>query len=311
MRTITIRSGLVPLSLTFCVLALSAVPAQAQLGGIMRRSVERRVGQKVDDQANIAMLSDPKFDQTTLELTAARLDTYTAAMEKRKETAKADRAKADALRERASALRDSADKVQRPKEEDAYQAATRRYDDCRDQVEQALEKASEASAQRLVTQMQTNPTAAQKDPKIKELMTIMQQLSAAQQKGDAAEVQRLTARYQGLFGQVTDSAAIDKAAVTKCGARPAKPASMVQAEAYRSRADAAQKEASSLEGANSGVSGAMVGMTDVQSQMIWERIESWLSGMRKDAPITVTFTRAEYDELVARRSALRKAFNGS
>lgn len=311
MRTMTIRSGLVPLSLTLCVLALSAVPLQAQLGGLMRRTVERRVGQKVDDQANIAMLIDPQFDQTTLELTPARLDSYTAAMEKRKETAKADRAKAEAIRERASALRDSAEKVRRPKEEQAYDDATRRYDDCRQQVRQALDDASEARTQAFVAQFQANPMAAQKDPKTKEMMAVVQQMGAAQQKGDAAEVQRLTARFQSLFGQVTDSAAIDKAAVTKCGARPTKPASMVQAQAFNRRADAAQKEAESLEGANSGVSGAMVGMTDVQSQMIWERIESWLSGMRKDAPITVTFTRAEYDQLVERRSQLRKAFNGS
>ncbi len=311
MRPITIRSGFVPLSLTFCVLVLSAVPAQAQLGGIMRRSVERRVGQKVDDQANIAMLIDPKFDQTTLELTAARLDTYTAAMEKRKESAKADRAKADAIRERASALRDSAQKVERPKDAQAYDAASQRYGDCRGQVAQAMEQSSEARMQQIATQMQANPMAAQKDPKVKEMMSIVQQLGAAQQKGDAAEVQRLTQRYQSLFGQVTDSAALDKAAAPKCGARPAKPASMVQAEAYRSRADAAQKEADALDGNSTGVTGAAVGMTDVQAHMIWERIESWLSGMRKDAPITVTFTRAEYDELVARRSALRKAFNGS
>ena len=311
MRAMTIRSGLVPLSLTFCVLALAAVPAQAQLGGIMKRSVERRVGQKMDDQANIAMLIDPKFDQTTLELTPARLDAYTAAMQKRRETAKADRAKADGIRQRTSALRDSADKVARPKEEEAFEQARNRYSDCREQVKEGLDKASEANVQQIVARMQANPMAAQKDPKMKEIMAIMQQMGAAQQKGDAAETQRLMERYQAVVGGVTDSVAIDKAAAPKCGARPARPASMVQVEALRRRADAMQKEAEALEGGGTGVSGAAVGMSDVQAQMIWERIASWLSGMRKDAPITVTFTRAEYDELVARRSALRKAFSGS
>ena len=311
MRAMTIRSGLFPLTLTFCVLALSALPAQAQLGGLMKRTVERRVGQKVDDQANIAMLIDPRFDQTTIELTPERLDTYAAAMEKRKESAKADRAKADGIRERVSALRDSADKIVRPKEENAYDSARQRYDECRQKVQEGLDQAAEARMTQIFSQFQSNPVAAQKDPKAKQIMALMQEMASAQQKGDAEEMQKVTARYQAMFGQVTDSAAIDKAAVAKCGSRPVKPASMVQSAALRSRADAIEKEARALEGASTGVAGASVGMTNVQAHMVWERIESWLSGMRKDAPITVTFTRAEYDQLVARRSALRKAFNGS
>ena len=139
----------------------------------------------------------------------------------------------------------------------------------------------------------------------------MQKFAAAQQKGDPAEVQRLMTQYQALLGGIPDSASLDKAALPKCGARPVKPASMVQAAALNARADSLHVLVQGLEGSGTGVMGAAVGMTDVQAHMVWERIASWLSGMRKDAPITVTFTRAEYDELVSRRSALRKAFNGS
>ena len=52
-------------------------------------------------------------------------------------------------------------------------------------------------------------------------------------------------------------------------------------------------------------------MTSVQARMFWERIASWLAGMRQDVPITRTFTKSEYDLLTARRSALRRAFSGS
>jgi len=52
-------------------------------------------------------------------------------------------------------------------------------------------------------------------------------------------------------------------------------------------------------------------MTDLQARMMWERVQSWLNGMQKAAPITRTFTKAEYDLLVSRRSDLRKAFSGS
>jgi hypothetical protein len=311
MRAMTIRSGLGPLSLSFCLVALAAAPAQAQLGGFMKRAVEKRVGQKVDDQANIAMLVEPRFDETTVELTAARLDVYIAAMEKRKGTAAADRARANAIRDRVSALQDSARMLARPKEEEAFDNATRRYHDCRDGVKQALDKASEARMQQTVMQFQSNPTGAQKDPKVREMMAVMQQVAAAQQKGDPEAIQKAQQRYQALFNQVTDSGAIDKAAAPKCGPRPTQPESMVRAAAYRTRADADQKEAEALEGSSAGVSGAAVGLTDVQAQMEWERIQSWLYGMRPEYPISVTFTRVEYDQLVAHRSPLRKAFSGS
>ena len=312
MRAMTIRRGLGPLSLTCCLLALAAVPAQAQLGGLMKRAVEKRVGQKVDDQANIAMLVDPVFDETTVELTSARLQAYAAAAEKKKATAAADRAKASTMRDHISALQDSARAVQRPKEEDAYEQSTRRYEACRDGVREALDEAAEARIAQTAAQMQANPIAAQNDPKMKEMMKLVQQIGAAQQKGDAAEVQRLTQRYQAMFNQVTDSAAIDKAAASKCGARPTKPQSMVRAAAYYSQANAEQKEVDKLEGANGAVLGSAIGLTDEQAHMMWDRIMAFLSGAaRKEVPLTYTFTRKEYDNLIQNRSPLAKALRGS
>ena len=310
MRALPSSRALLSHVLVICAMMALSVPLHAQLGGL-RRAAERRVGQKADDQSNVAMLVEPTFDNTTIEITAARLDTYQAAMEKRKAQAAQNRAAAEALQHRASATRDSAQELDKPAVRDAYERNASRYDECRRQVQHEQEAAMEQKTQALMAQMQANPTAAQRDPKIKEMMALMQEMGAAQARGDAAATQRTMARLQTLFGGVTDSAGIDRSAVAKCGARPVKPASMLAAAAMNARAETLERDGRALSGGGVGVRGAEVGMSDVQSRMFWERVQSWLAGMRKDAPITVTFTRSEYDLLVARRAALRKAFNGA
>ena len=113
-----------------------------------------------------------------------------------------------------------------------------------------------------------------------------------------------------VMGAAGDSASLDRAAVAKCGARPAKPASMVRAEAFRARADSSLKIANGLIGDFGCPRGTEVRLTDLQAKMFCERITSWLNGMRQDALITRTFTKAEYDLLVARRRGLRAVASG-
>jgi hypothetical protein len=85
---------------------------------------------------------------------------------------------------------------------------------------------------------------------------------------------------------------------------------MVRKEALEARSDSTRSAANALLKASGGVKGAEVGMTNLQAEMFWERIMSWLNGMRQDALLTRTFTKAEYDLLVARRRELRAAFSG-
>ncbi len=310
MRAFPTHRRLTPYAFALFV-ALLAQPAQAQFGGLIKRATERRVEQKVDDQANVAMLIPPTFDGTTLEITTARLDVYQAAMEKRRAQAGQNRAAVEALQRRAIATRDSAHAADKPGERDTYERSTGRYSDCRNTVRSEMEKAAEEKSKAMMMQMQANPMAAQNDPKVKEMMALMQEMAAAQQRGDTATAQRAIARLQSTFGATSDSAGIDKGAAPKCGARPSKPVSMARSEALNARADSIDSASRAQSAGGNGVKGVDVGMTDVQARMFWERIQSWLSGMRKDAPITVTFTRPEYDLLVSRRAALRKAFSGS
>ncbi len=309
MRLQPFRRTLLAVVPLIAALAASS-PAAAQLGAL-RRAAERRVEQTAEDRAAAASLIEPTFDATTIEITAERLDRYTAALGKVKAQRAENRAKYDEMEARRSALADSAAMFDNDGARNAFESSTTRYSTCRSDVRRAAEQASERSMQEVMTRMQRDPIGAQNDPKVKEIIGAMQAMALAQQSGDSAATRRAQERVYTVMGvTVADSASLDRAAAPKCGARPAKPASMVRAESFRARADSVDAAARALNSAAGGVKGADVGMTDVQSRMFWERVMSWLGGMRADAAITRTFSRAEYDLLVARRGALRRAFSG-
>lgn len=300
----------VPL-LTIAVVATGYTqPAQAQLGAL-RRAAERRVEQKAEDRVASATLIPPVFDATTVELTAERLDRYMAAMEKLKGTRAQNRQRYDAMQTQISAAREAAQRADNPKERQGYERSADRYRDCRNDVVEALEAASEAQMTQMSQRMQRDPAGSLNDPKVKQFQSAMTTMAAAQQAGDTAGVRRATERMQGVMGMVVDSAAIDGKAAAKCGARPQKPRSMVLADSLGKHAEQLQVDANALVSTTGGVKGSEVGMTDVQARMVWERIQSWLNGVQDSAPITRTFAKAEYDLLLARRGALRKAFANS
>ncbi len=291
-------------------LAFNSIPANAQLGAL-RRAAERRVEQKAEDREQVANLITPQFDSTTLEITPARLDTYTAAMERVQAMRAQRQQEYAALNNLASAQRDSAEKVFDRDENREYEQASVRYGTCRSESREAAERESERKMQEFAERMQRNPIGMQSDPKVKSMVALMQEISAASARGDQAASDRAAARLNVLMGiTASDSASIDRAAAPRCGARPAKPASTLRYEALRVRADSSEARGRALQGSG-GVRGADVGMSQRQSRMFWERVASWLNGMSEQAPITRTFTREEYDLLVQRRGALRKAFNGA
>lgn len=292
------------------ILMLVGMPAQAQLGAL-RRAAERRVEQKAEDRVQVANLIEPTFDQTTIEITAERLDRFGSALAKVSASRAANRARVDDLRTTANALRDSANAADDNRARSAYENASRKYSECRSDVRSAMDAARNRQSEELAARMQRDPIGSQNDPKVKQMIGLVQEVAAAQQRGDTAGVRRAQEKMATAMGAgATDSASLDRAAVSKCGARPAVPASMVRSQRFRAQADSVDGLARNESGGASSVKGADVGMTDVQARMFGERVRSWLNGMRQDAVITRTFTKAEYDLLVARRGDLRKMFSG-
>jgi len=292
------------------VLSCSAHPAQAQLGAL-RRAAERKLEQSAEDRMNAASLIAPTFDNTTVEITAARLDRYMAALQTQKAQGAGNRQRYDALQAEAAAVRETAAKADNSRERVTYERSDLSYRECRGDAQQAADDEYERKMEELSARMQRDPIGAQRDPKMKEIMAALQESGRAQQSGDTVAQARTTQRLMALMSISSDSVAMDKLALPKCGARPAKPRSMIVKDSLAARAAQLNREADALLAANGGVTGSEVGMTDLQSRMMWERVQSWLNGMQKDAPITRTFTRTEYDLLVSRRGDLRKAFSGS
>ncbi len=304
----TRRSFHITVSAAVALIAL-ATPAEGQLGAL-RRAAERRVEQKAEDRVQVANLIEPTFDNTTLEITPERLDTYLAALKKVAAQRSANQQRYEAMQTRRSALVDSANAAGNERERQSYERADNTYRECRNSVRLAAEAAQERKGKELQARMQRDPVGSQNDPQVKQMMALVQESAAAQQSGDTAAVRRAQERMIRLFGVATDSVSLDRNATATCGARPAMPASMVRADALRARADSVEREARALMSTGGRVKGADVGMTDVQANMLWERVASWLAGMRNDAPITRTFTKAEYELLVAKRAELRRAFSG-
>ncbi len=291
------------------VLLLLAVPVQAQLGAL-RRAAGKAVEQKVEDRSQVAMLIEPTFDATTIEITPERLDRYTAAMQALKAQRAARQQRYDQMQTQINALNDSARALDNERERNTFERNSITYSECRSSVQQAADATVERKQEEMVARMQRDPIGAQNDPKVKELMAVIQAMGTAQQSGDPAAIKRAQDNLMRVTGAVTDSASLDRAAATKCGARPLKPVSMVRKEALEARSDSTRVAANALLSSSGGVKGDEVGMTNLQAKMFWERIMSWINGMRQDALLTRTFTKAEYDLLVARRRELRAAFSG-
>jgi hypothetical protein len=230
-------------------------------------------------------------------------------MLRRKATLAANRQRYDSLQNEAAALREAAQRAENPAERRSYEQADSRFRDCRRDVLRTAEAENERQMQALTARMQANPVAMQNDPKVREIVAAMQALAQAQESGDTAAVARATRRVQSTMGGgALDSASIDRRAVSTCGVRPARPRSVITADSLSKAAQDKSSEAGALFKTTGGVTGAEVGLTDEQAYEMWERIMSWLNGVRDGAPITRMFSRAEYDLLLGRRLDLKRAF---
>lgn len=312
-----------PAAAALVLAVVMAVPAtsHAQFGAL-RRAVERKAGeqvdQRVDDKANLALLQEPTFDGTTVELTDALLDRYIAGLERIKATRAQRRAESDRLMASYEAQRDSAQALADANRADRarFDARNATFDECRTRFEgereELLEAAMEKIGERLQRRMQANPTGTGGDAAIQRLAQAAQRFSEALATGDSVAVRKAQLDMLAGEGMLTpaEKAKLSRTLAAACGAPTPKPTWMVQQEALEGRAQAT-RERHRLAGLAAGKpSGADLGLTDVQAAMVDERIQSWRGGMRRDAPLTTRFTRQEYDRLVSRRSAIERAMRG-
>lgn len=309
-------------ALPLVALALcAAAPAQAQFGAL-RRAVERKAGeaveQKAEDKAGVAMLQQPTFDATTVELTDALLDKYVAGLAQVQAQRAASRAEYDRLYAIEQAQQDSAQRLWSANRADGqrYEEAKGRYDDCANRYESEREELVSAAmdklSARLERQLTGNPMAAANDPNIRRLSEQMQRYTTAVSTGDTIVMKKAVAELLAGQGVLTpaEKAKVDRTLASVCGPAVKEPAWMVAQQALNARAQATRAARINLAQGAGRPTGAALGVSETQAAMVHERIQSWRNGMNPNAPLTVRFSREEYRRLLARRAAIEKASEG-
>jgi len=296
---------------TIAAFALPVHDASAQIGGLVKRArdkaVEQQVEKRVGGNATANADAPPKFDDVTVELTPERVDGIVRGLAAGR--AVLDGATGAPGRAALVARRDAA----ATKSEElasanakAFNAYTEKRDasqSCRNDAMYASREKRQKAAEERTQQMSSR---AMTDPAFREkAIAIAQKMGVAQQKGDTAEIRRLTAE----LGITEDDAKPDTLAADKaCGREPAKPAAMVESERLNAQATALSDQIRQLEESSAATEVKQSGLDERQYRMARERIEAYLSSLKYNTKSQPRgFSRRELDALGARRGDLEKA----
>ncbi len=277
-----------------CLLGAFSVPqgAAGQIGN---------VGKKARDAAGRAMGGQQQgeavqFDNVTLELTPARLDQLIKGLRARRAaldgrggepSVSALRAQRDAASNAASELRSS-----NGRDIDTYRDRAYQVKYCRDEAFNEKRNArEEASRNRIMS----DPVLLQK------FMELSQRAAEAQQRSDTAELLRIQAEADNLYGKPTkaDSADVDR----KCGRSPTPPPALARLDSLQAlearfgeRLRQREREADSLAVAGSGLTTEQMAMGEERAQMYLTQVET--------ESAHIGFTKTEVAALDARREEL-------
>jgi hypothetical protein len=290
-------------------LALPFHDASAQLGGLVKKARDKAIEQQVEKRVGGSAASNadvpPKFDDVTVELTADRVAGIVRGLAAGR--AVLDGANGAPSRAALVARRDAA-ATKSSELSDANAKVFNAYVEKRDVSQRCRNDAMYASREK--RQKETDErnkqlsSKAMADPAFREkAIAIAQKMGVAQQKGDTAEIRRLSAE----LGISEDDAKPDTLAADKaCGREPAKPAAMVQSEQLNAEATALSDQIRQLEERSAATEIKESGLNERQFLMARERIEAYLSAMKyKSQPRG--FSKPELEALGARRGDLEKA----
>ena len=252
-------------------------PVHSQLGGLINKRLPKGVEQ---DQTQA-----PAFDDVTLEITTERIEKLLAAKQAAKRLADAPTGPA-ALREKANQLDERQGNLYSRyiKEIQAWDEKKRAVENCRDSSLSVITESKKATAMQDMQKMQQLALA----------------VAMAQQKGDTAEVRRLSEQYQkGQQPTAADSAAVFR----RCG----DPAALGvvkewadlkdQIDRFRSQADQAEAQIDKTETTTSGMSAR-------QRAVSCERIKKFVEQLRKKQK-WAGFSDAEIKAMQAREQAIK------
>lgn len=284
------------------LLAIAAVPAHAQLGGLAKKMKEKAVqaaaekaGLDTKGPAGGAAAKPPVYDDVILELTAPRVDALLKGLEASARVLAADGGVAAVLAQREAieaqlpALRERAGAVS-----GGYYNARDRWSGCEDDTREALEKTHEAEVRKVMAAMIADPARA--GERGRNAAALQQELANAVASGDSVALRKVMVEYYKVWG--IDMTKDDAIVLSKCGAAPAKPQAMVELDRANARKDSLDVRARAIETRAVLQGSRASGLSEQQFAMARERAQMAVTGTRS------RFSQAELAALDARKSEL-------
>lgn len=263
----------------FALTAICALPAQAQLRGIMERAAKKAAGskveEKVEDATPVAPMAGDPVTESTLDalLQGLSLELETSAKTKQLWTAIEAKAKDVTEAERAAG-----------NEPDVWHKASRDVERC---VSSSLEKSDKLHEQEMPQKMMALTSSGNNSAVIAKLEAVGKRMRDAQAKNDMPAYMRAMMDYAKLFGY--DPAQDSVVAFGVCGKLPTKPASMVKLEQLQAEVGRLSDERRDLENETDARAAKAAGMPADKYALARERLWAWSDARRqKKAPRVLT-----------------------
>ncbi len=289
------RASLRLTSTVFALLALCAAPADAQLGGLLKKAAkkaaENKVENKIEDKVESATAKPLGGDP----LTEATLDALLKGLSLERETQDKTKQLWTAIDAKAKEVTE-AERVA-GNEPDAWRGASRDVERC---ISNSLDKSNKQHEKELPQKMQTLMASANSNPAvIAKLQAVGKSVSDAQAKGDMKAYERAFTEYMKMFGM--DVAKDSAVAFAACGKLPPKPASLVALERLQAEVTRLSDERRDAEVESEARAAKAAGMAADKYALARERLWAW-SAARKQKQAARALTKDE-DALFSARAA--------
>lgn len=280
---------------TLIALAVAApATSHAQIGGLIKKAANaatNKAEQKVVENSNLKP-SEAFGPELTAQTLDAVLRGLAAAQAKLAEadSLRAERQKIDAAYSKSVEAHD--------RERIAFEERRDKIVSCQDNVRNERRRTAEDAYSK---RMQSDPAAQAK--MMQATMAVAQKVSAAQAKGDTAEVRRIMeelARSQGL-----DPRADSAAAIKECGTRPETPAWLAEQQALRDRVAAFDGRIRNAENNAQSAGAKASGMSFKDYSLARERVLHWYLETYKSWKVQ-RFGDNERKLMESRRSDIQK-----
>lgn len=278
-------------------IALAApVPANAQIGGLIKKAAGKVVDQHQDNpNARPSSAFGPELTEQTTTGVLKGLEAEQRILDQR-----------DLVAQKRDALQDASNTLTAPHdaERQAFTSATGRWNECRNGVFDRLDQQQQARVAEQQKQLLSDPAKLAQFQK--QIMAMQEKSMQLLQKGDTAGAMKLSQDFAlSQSGLKIDPKADTAQAIKECGAIPVKPDWMVKAELDDAKADTLSTQVRNLEDKAQAAGVSASGLSAEQFAQARERLVNWYRG-GKDNNSVQRFGKAELQLIHEHQAEIEK-----